>query len=182
MGGHPWYYFTTYQADINAVLQALREQEFRAGRYGSSYLLSQSSSLLREYLSTEEFEKFSNFVNQPRPSADDLIKAHGSVRAAMEAVLEASEADGTQSILDILHVSEEQNTSSVCPLSDEELQAIFQTTEPTHKMIESILLYESEENSWETFWDSIERGEGRYIIVYKDGKPVEIFFAGYSFD
>lgn len=28
----------------------------------------------------------------------------------------------------------------------------------------------------------IDRGQGVYIVAYRDGKPSEIFFAGYSFD
>jgi hypothetical protein len=36
-------------------------------------------------------------------------------------------------------------------------------------------------NSDELF-EVLERGQGAYIIVYKDNEPMEIFFAGYSFD
>jgi hypothetical protein len=36
-------------------------------------------------------------------------------------------------------------------------------------------------NSDELF-ETLERGQGVYIIVYKDDQPEEIFFAGYSFD
>jgi hypothetical protein len=32
------------------------------------------------------------------------------------------------------------------------------------------------------FLDDIDRGHGVSIILYKDGKPDEIFFAGYSYD
>ena len=32
------------------------------------------------------------------------------------------------------------------------------------------------------FYEDIERGQGVYIIAYKDGKPSELFFGGYSFD
>jgi hypothetical protein len=32
------------------------------------------------------------------------------------------------------------------------------------------------------FMEEIERGHGVYIILYLDGKPDEICFAGYSFD
>ena len=33
MGGHPWYYSVPYVEDIAGALSALREREFRAGRY-----------------------------------------------------------------------------------------------------------------------------------------------------
>ncbi len=32
------------------------------------------------------------------------------------------------------------------------------------------------------FWEDIERGMARYIILYDGDKPTELFFAGYSFD
>ena len=32
------------------------------------------------------------------------------------------------------------------------------------------------------YWDNLERGQARYAIVYADGEPSEIYFAGYSFD
>jgi hypothetical protein len=32
------------------------------------------------------------------------------------------------------------------------------------------------------FFENIDRGQGIYIAVYRNGQPYEIFFAGYSFD
>jgi hypothetical protein len=32
------------------------------------------------------------------------------------------------------------------------------------------------------FLEDVERGQAVYLVVYKDGKPEELFFAGYSFD
>jgi hypothetical protein len=31
-------------------------------------------------------------------------------------------------------------------------------------------------------FDALERGQGVYVVAYKDDQPSEIFFAGYSFD
>ena len=56
--------------------------------------------------------------------------------------------------------------------SEEDLLDLFGTDKPTHEMIE-----ESDE-----LYDVLERGQGVYIVVYKDEQPSEIFFAGYSFD
>jgi hypothetical protein len=33
-----------------------------------------------------------------------------------------------------------------------------------------------------SFMEDLERGHCVYTLAYKDGKPDEIFFAGYSFD
>ncbi|MDB5333156.1 MAG: hypothetical protein JWP03_4307 [Phycisphaerales bacterium] len=81
-------------------------------------------------------------------------------------------ADGTASILDILMVGDSPEMCSVCPLPDAQLKSLFGTAHPTHEMIEATT----------DFYDDIERGQGIYIIVYKDDQPHEYFFAGYSFD
>ena len=184
MGANPWHYFIPYQVDINAALQNLREQEFQAGHYGFDYWFNQTSSALRGNTSANVsniFKDFSEVINQPKPSADKLLEKYGSVQAAMENVLEESAPAGTKSILDMIHISDQPEICAACPLSENDLQAIFETTEPTRRMIEAILLNEDGE-PWETFWDSIGRGEGRYIIVYENAQPTELFFAGYSFD
>jgi hypothetical protein len=92
--------------------------------------------------------------------------------ATIEEAVENMDADGTGSILDITHIAEEPDFCAVAPLSAEELVQLFGTDRPTREMIErSTDLYED-----------IDRGQGVYIIAYKDGKPSEIFFGGYSFD
>jgi hypothetical protein len=90
----------------------------------------------------------------------------------IEEAFENMDADGTASILDIERVSDEADYGAVCPVSSSELNRYFGTDKPTREMIEAnVDLYED-----------IERGQGIYTVVYKDGKPSEIFFAGYSFD
>jgi hypothetical protein len=32
------------------------------------------------------------------------------------------------------------------------------------------------------FFEDLDRGHGTSIVVFKDGQPDEIFFAGYSYD
>ena len=188
MVANPWHYFTTFCADLNAALQNLKEQEFRAGRYGFDYWFNQKSAALQERVGVDFSgipEEYVRMLNQPKPSADELIEKYGSLQAAMGALLEESAPDGTQSILDLTQISDKPQIFAACPLSKNELQEIFQTTEPTREMIEAILLNEAEIedwNPWARFWESIGRGEGRYILLYKDGQPTELFFAGYSFD
>lgn len=167
MGAEPWYCFAPYCADINTALQNLREREFRAGRYG-------------QQIDDEEFRAFWNLDDELKQSAEDLIKAHGSVEAAIEAVFVESEPDGTASILDMFRVSDVPEPCAVSPVED--LQDLIGTAQPTRQMVESMLIGEEDPNASEEFWNSIGRGEGRYIILFDNGNPVEIFFAGYSFD
>ena len=91
--------------------------------------------------------------------------------ATIDEVLANMDADGTGSILDMTHITEEPDFFAVTPLSATQLMDLFGTQQPTREMIHASDICEP-----------IERGQGVYVIVYKDGKPSEIFFGGYSFD
>ena len=92
--------------------------------------------------------------------------------ATPEEAVANMEEQGTASILDITEVSATPEFCSVCPLPDEDLESYFGTTEPTREQVQAT----------QDFYEPIERGQGIYITVYKDGRPSEYFFAGYSFD
>ena len=92
--------------------------------------------------------------------------------ATPEEALEFAAEDGTRSILDISQIADSPDFCCAAPLSDEELQRNFGTKKPTVKDIENSL----------DFWEDIERGHARYVIVYEGSEPKQIFFAGYSFD
>jgi hypothetical protein len=144
MGGHAWFYFVPYQPDILAAMLALRSREFEAGRYNPAV-------------------RFPMDRGAPSP---------GAQHASIEEALEASDADGTRSILDMERISQSPNLGVVVPLPLERLEELYGTQRPTRKMIEQSM----------EFLDDIERGEGVYVIVYKEGSPSEIFFAGFSYD
>jgi len=86
--------------------------------------------------------------------------------------MEDSDADGTRSILDLDHLSDEPEFCAASPLDEEHLRALYGTTRPTRAMLEQNM----------DFFEDIERGHGIYVVAYKDGQPDEILFAGYSFD
>ena len=147
MGGHIYYYFVPHQDDINAALQALRKQEFEAGRYNP--------------VMPFPFDREQNRGATPGPK-----------HRSMEAALEASEADGTRSILDMVKVGTRPGVSTVVPASKERLLDLYDTEAPTHQMIQENM----------DFFEDLDRGHGVYIIVHKDNRPSEIFFAGISYD
>jgi len=89
-----------------------------------------------------------------------------------EEALEMTEEEGTASILDIAHISTQPECFAASPFSVEELQTFFGTDKPTVETMSQA----------DAFWDSIERGTARYVILYDNNKPNKIFFAGYSFD
>jgi hypothetical protein len=98
--------------------------------------------------------------------------AIGAQHTSIEEAIEEADADGTRSILDMMEVASSPDYNVVAPLPEDDLRELFGTDKPTREMIE-----ESDE-----LYDALERGQGVYIIVYRDEQPSEIFFAGYSFD
>lgn len=167
MGSHPYFYYTKYQPDVNSALQSLRKQEFEAGRYSPAMFMTLFTF----------------------PPTDQSISP-GARHASIDDALDDAEADGTGSILDIEKISNEPEFLSSCALSADETQALFGTDKPTRQMVEDIIVAEGELDHWEEtgysiedeFWDVIGRGESRYIILYDDEQPSEIFFIGYSVD
>jgi len=109
------------------------------------------------------FLEFPIGPDSPAPGA-----RHASIRKA----LKDADADGTRSILDIDHISVRPEFNAASPLPPNELVRLFGTEQPAHEMIEQS----------DQLWEILERGQGIYITVYKDGRPDEIYFAGYSFD
>ena len=98
--------------------------------------------------------------------------APGARHPSIEAAIEDADADGTRSILDMERVSDDPDYGSVTALSGDDLVGLFGTSKPTREMIESN----------DELFEAIERGQGVYIVAYRDDQPSEIFFAGYSFD
>jgi len=92
--------------------------------------------------------------------------------ATIDEARDIADADGTGSILDMDQVGDEPDFGVVVPLPEEQLMELFGTTQPTRAMIEAN----------PDFYEDIERGQGIYIIAYRDGKPSDIFFGGYSYD
>jgi|SRR5882672_9938688 len=152
MGAEFWSYFVPYQEDIRAALEALREQEFRAGRF------YQPSRVQPGF--------FGRIVDLP-PSKP---KRPTSIRDAIK--IADTNATGTRSILDMERVSDTPASSAVSPVAPDELLRLFGTEQPTREMVER-----SEELT-----EMIDRGQGVYIVTYQQGRPDGIYFAGYSFD
>ena len=169
MGAHPYYYFTPWQVDISAALQALRETEFKAGRYDEAMQAAEPPM----YIFEMEFPPDSN---SPAP---------GPVHSSIQTVLDDMTEDGTGSILDLQRISLEPEMFAASPVGDGDLLAVFGTLEPSRAQVEGALVYRPDRpmvNNGRDIRSDIDRGEGRYIVVYEAGKAREIFFLGYSFD
>lgn len=132
-------------------------------------------------MGAEPWSKFTKHDQNLQRALDNLrreVFAAGDYRYAEEEpssiaeALEIADADGTASILDIERISDEPDFSCAAPFSADELTAYFGTNQPTHADVEAA----------EDYWEDLDRGQARYAIVYADGEPSEIYFAGYSFD
>src|SRR5919197_4342021 len=121
--------------------------------------LRQREFLAGRYNPVLWFPEFPIGPQSPAPGAQ-----HGSIEEAIE----DADADGTRSILDMEKVSDTPDYSAVAPLPEDELIELFGTNKPTHEMVEGS----------DDLYEHLERGQGVYIVVYSDGQPSEIFFAG----
>ena len=106
------------------------------------------------------------------------VFSHGEFRGAEydptspDEALEMMDADGTASILDIQKVALTPDFCCAAPFSSNQLNKYFGTDKPTRQDLED----------GDMFWDDLERGQARYVAVYEDEEPKELYFVGYSFD
>jgi len=152
MGAEFWSYFVPYQDDIRAALEALREREFRAGRFHQPPLIYPGF-----------FGKmFGRQPSKPKPPK--------SIREAIQ--IADTNAEGTRSILDMERISDTPTSGALSSMPQDELRRIFGTEQPTREMVEQS----------EKLTERIDRGQGIYVVTHRQGKPDGIYFAGYSYD
>src|SRR5260370_6970923 len=106
MGATASLYFTAYQKDIQATLDSLREQEFKAGRYDPAMSMADPPSFMFAF-------KFPPDETSPAPGAQ-----HNSIEEAIDAGAESG--SGTGSILHIMRISTEPDYSPACAFSPHE--------------------------------------------------------------
>jgi hypothetical protein len=149
VGAHPYWYFVPYDPDVQRALGALREREFAAGRYNP-------------------------VVRRPVFGAPDrgrFAPAHPNIADALADA--ARSGEGTRSILDIDHVSQDREAGAAAPLPEDVVIDLFDTVRPTHEAVEAQL---------GDIFGILDRGECVYLRIYDDERPAELLFAGYSYD
>jgi len=126
-------------------------------------------------LRKREFEAGRYNPVQPFPSPPEMGVAPGAQHASIEEAIDAAGADGTRSILDMQRVASDPDDVDfgvVAPVPADVLQEMLGTDRPTREMVQDC----------PELLEGVERGQGIYVIVHKDGKPGEIYFGGYSYD
>jgi hypothetical protein len=141
-----------YQENIQAALEALREQEFLAGRF---------------FQPTEVQPGFIGRLFGRKPSKP---KSPATIREAIK--IADSSAIGTRSILDMERISDTPAHNAAWLVPRDELKGLFGSAEPSREKIENC----------EELMEKIGSGQGVCIVAYRNGRPDGIYFAGYSFD
>jgi hypothetical protein len=124
------------------------------------------------------FTKYDSNIQRALDKLRDDFFVAGNFRYAeegpssIEEALEIADADGTASILDIMKISEAPDFCCAAPFTNNELTSYFGSERPTRADIEGS----------EDYWEEMQRGQARYAVLYANGTPSEIYFAGYSFD
>jgi hypothetical protein len=96
---------------------------------------------------------------------------HPTIEAAFAAGMEADE--GTRSILDVVRVGESPGFRVATPFEVDLLREALGTETPTRAEVEKAL---------PDLFETMDRGEAHYLVIYADGQPSLLLFAGYSFD
>ena len=133
------------------------------------------------------FVPYTNDINEALQRLREQVFREGSYSCSdpddkpetIEELLEQEGESGTNSILDITHVSDEPEFAAITPMPAESLLEIFGTEKPTHEMVESKRGHPelTDDNPLAN-----EGWQGAYITVYRGGKPDEIYFVGSSGD
>jgi hypothetical protein len=119
-------------------------------------------------------------LRQQEFAAGRFHRSHLNPSTIQQAIAN-TDADGTRSILDMERVAASPDMGAVSPISRDQLMAIFATDRPTRQMVEEALMAVDNEAMDEVIQE-IERGEGRYILLYVNDRPEEVYFCGYSYD
>ena len=148
MAGEAWYYIAPFHTDVNRALQDLRRREFEAGRYNP----------------VQPFPEFPVDLDKPGP---------GAQHASIEDAIEASDMDGTRSILDMEGIAATPGPGMVTELPADLAEELFAGEQPTAAMVEDVLA---------VLGQLVERGQGVYVVLYQGDAPSETLFAGVSWD
>jgi hypothetical protein len=166
MGATGWNYFTPYQADIEAALQALRAEVFERGEYGKAWDTPEGLANMPPHLRKA-------FENRRALEAERL--GEPSEYGSIDELLEAAAEDGTHSILDIQSTASGPDFGVAWPAASDVVQQVYGSERPSHAQVEARAGEISEGLELEN-WQAV------YVLVYDKGSPAEIYFEGVSGD
>jgi hypothetical protein len=98
--------------------------------------------------------------------------APGAGHRSIQEAVTAAGADGTRSILDISAISDTKDYGVAYRLPAEAVRSMFGTDQPTAAEVDVGLCG----------LEDFDRGQAFCVVLYSDGGPSEVLFAGCSYD
>lgn len=152
MGASGWDYRVPYSGSVEATFTAVQEQVLAGDEYIWPFDRPAEASV-------------------PRPTSLAALKAAKEIDEFWD--------EGTHSILDVERVDADADDpfATIRPLDAEELDELFGTRQPSAADFDRVYHDTS-------LLDDVleERWTGRSVVIYRDGRPDEVFFWGYSGD
>jgi hypothetical protein len=164
MGASAWRYIVAFQPNIQAALDALRQEEFAAWKQAHPRKRYRSIDALLKDVGADGTSSILD-VNQisatPLPATKHNFSHYNFHNPQ-----------------DMAHfvAAMNEHIGKVFPLSSEDYLALFGTIRPTRHTIEQAA------SSLHTLYERIERDSGIYVVLYEDDVPTEIYFMGISGD
>lgn len=155
--------------DLQKLLQI--SQELDQALKGLGFDTTESEKQTRDVGRMIEQVDKKGFVFAAREALDTSSTPPATID---ELIAQCAEA-GTHSILDIQQISPTPQPGAATAFSDDQLQTLFGTTQPTRAMIQA-----AEQTG--KLHDHCERWHAVYLTVYEEGQPVEYVFVGKSGD
>ncbi len=178
MGASSWSYYIPYQQDIAQALQELRQRVFEAGDYNRLWLYlevpEEAFDALDEISWTGTDQQLVEELAQVLAEKQIHVALPKPPQTIKEAE-ERSDAQGTQSVLDIERIASQPGMAVATALPRNVYLQFFGTEKPTREMIERAVKMKG-------LLDDVERWQAIYVIAFKNDRPDEIFFGGWSGD
>ncbi|MCB9430829.1 MAG: hypothetical protein H6668_02500 [Ardenticatenaceae bacterium] len=189
MGASYWSHFTSYQENIEQALHCLQVTVLATGDYYLACSPAERIAWLEKELARPFDEQFGFASHGDEETRDELhnqaifdlkwLQDNPDPKVYADKLRQIEMINGfgtsTHSILDIYQVAAEPAFGSASPMSCEEQLAVFGTIKPTKELI-------NENAELEALISLMERWTGRYVIIYKEDLPHEIWFCGVSGD
>jgi hypothetical protein len=163
MGASGWHYLAPYDDDVERALQQLRRDVLARGDFLRQYSgfgglrLPLWMRLLAGVLGLASAAKRRRLMKLGDP----------------DAAAEAAGEGGTHSVIDLVGTSRVRTTGYATRAPARVLEQIYGTATPTRADVE---------RHAGDLDEQLDRGEAYYVVVYRDGRPDELYFEGNSGD
>ncbi|GAB3880959.1 hypothetical protein GCM10029964_036220 [Kibdelosporangium lantanae] len=162
MGASGWDYRVSYAGSVETSLLALQEQVLASGDFLWPW---------------EDYDPDEDEDIVPRPTTMAELNAAKEIEEFWDA--------GTHTILDVdrMVAGDDDEIGGIRPLTDDELTEWFGSVEPSAADFERVPMHIQRVGETGTLSDLTEtRWTGRSVVLYRDGKPAEVVFWGFSGD